>query len=398
MPASASHSSTERIAAAGRARDDVLLQGALPDGLLRRIGLTSGDHTRPALLFGLIGWAPLVALALLQSAVLRIDDISPLLWDIGVHVRYLVAVPLLVLACGTCASQLDAIVRHFIRSRIAIDPHAVTRVVTSTQVLSMSPVAEIAAVVLAYASVAAAVLSYTDERLPAWATSDGIAPIYSLAGWWHMLVSLPLLLVLVFGWILRVVLWMRLLWQISRLELRLVTPHPDRCGGLGFLGHSLRAFSIVALALASITAARSANLVLEGASLPTSNLYFSVGLMLSMTALFVAPLFAFTPVLMRAWRRATFEYGTLAGQVSRAFEDKWLDGRKVDPSALAQSDFSAAADLYSVVANVHAIRFVPLDLKDLIALVAAIALPFLPVLLLSVPISQILANIRGLLF
>ena len=94
-------------------------------------------------------------------------------------------------------------------------------------------------------------------------------PIYSLAGWWHTLVSVPLLLLLIFGWCWRLALWTRLLWLIARLELRLVASHPDRCAGLSFLGHSVRAFAIVALALAVIVAGRSAHMSLLGGGLPT---------------------------------------------------------------------------------------------------------------------------------
>jgi hypothetical protein len=376
-----------------------MFEGAPPDGVRRLIGLASGDRNRHALLVVLVGWAPLLLLALLQSAFSSVDDARAMLWDIGVHARYLVAAPLLVLAGRPCASQLDAVVRHFMRGRIVGEADAFKRVIASTQMLLASPAAEAVVVVLAYASVAAAVFSHGGgQLLPAWATSGGITPFYSPAGWWHMLVSLPMLLLLIFGWIWRLALWMRLLWLVSRLELRLVASHPDHCGGLGFLGQSVRAFALVALALASIVAARSAHLVLEGASLPTSNLYFSVGLMLSMMALFVAPLLVFTPVLMRTWRRGTLAYGALAGQIGHAFEDKWLDSRTSDEAMPSESDFSATADLYAVAANAQSVRFVPLGLKHLILLAGATALPFIPVLLLAVPMSQILSDIRDLLF
>ncbi len=55
---------------------------------------------------------------------------------------------------------------------------------------------------------------------------------FSLAGWWHLLVSLPLLLILFFGWIWRLALWARFLFLMSRLNLRLIPAHPDNVGGL----------------------------------------------------------------------------------------------------------------------------------------------------------------------
>ncbi|HEX7079758.1 MAG TPA: hypothetical protein VF329_01940 [Gammaproteobacteria bacterium] len=105
------------------------------------------------------------------------------------------------------------------------------------------------------------------------------------------------------------------------------------------------------------------------------------------------------PTLIRVWRRGTFEYGALADKLGHRFERKWLRRDvEIDEEALEASDFSAAADLYSVVSNVHAIRFVPIGLKDLFTLGVALLLPFVPVVLLAVPIQAIWAQIRNLLF
>jgi hypothetical protein len=61
-------------------------------------------------------------------------------------------------------------------------------------------------------------------------------------------------------WYLRGFLWLRFLWQVSRLNLRLVPTHPDRTGGLGFLVRSTEAFTPILLAqgvmLAGLIASR----------------------------------------------------------------------------------------------------------------------------------------------
>ncbi|MDT3686363.1 MAG: hypothetical protein RO009_15110 [Pseudorhodoplanes sp.] len=213
-----------------------------------------------------------------------------------------------------------------------------------------------------------------------------------------MLVSLPLLLVLIFGWLWRLAVWTRLLWLISTFDLRLVASHPDHCAGLGFLGQSLRAFAPVAMALAAVAAGRSAYMVLSGSGLPTPQLAFNFGLMLSLMALFLAPLLVFTPTLTRVWRRGALAYGALADEAGHAFEHKWLGAPQADRGSLLENpDFSAVNDLYAVVANVHAIRFVPVGIKDLIMLAAAILLPFVPVVLLAFPLDEIWKSVASLL-
>lgn len=384
------------------AENAVLFEHAPPLGVQQWLGLAKPPALnvgRRACLLALIGWIPLVLFALLQSLWLNADHVTPFLSQVGVHARYLAAVPLLVLAEAWCVPQINAIVRHFFESGMVRqqDRGQFADALSSTRAGLQSRGAEIAVFAFAYLIVLATILSYQREDLPAWAASSGITPVFSPAGWWHMLVSLPLLLVLTFGWLWRLALWARLLWLISRLDLQLVASHPDHAAGLGFLGQSVRAFSAVALALTTVSAGRSAYLVLSGSGLPTPQLMFNVGLALVLVTLFVAPLLAFTPRLMRVWRNGALLYGDLADKVGHAFEQKWLAASENRGNPLEKSDFSAVNDLYAVVGNVHAIRFVPVDIKDLIVLAAAILLPFVPVVLLAFPLDEIWTSVGKLL-
>jgi hypothetical protein len=76
---------------------------------------------------------------------------------------------------------------------------------------------------------------------------------------------------------------------------------------------------------------------------------------------------------MNAWRRGAFEYGALAVRLGSSFEDIWLAKDQQDPrAALEKPDFLATTDLYSIVANVYAMRFVPVDLQSLLMVVGAV--------------------------
>ena len=357
------------------------------------------DVWRRAIAFGVLAWLPLILLAALQELWNPAVRLGSILAEVGLHARYLLAVPLFVLAERFCAPQLGTILANFIHGGLVADADraAFDRAIVSTQARLRSTVAEIVIVILAYCVSAVTVLTYTYEELPAWALSVDRTTL-SLAGWWHALVSLPLLLALCLGWLWRVALWAQLLRSLARLKLRLIASHPDRCAGLAFLGQSVRAFSIVGMAVMMVAAGRSAQLVLSGGATPTQNFYFNIGLAAALLVIFVVPLLAFTPSLMGAWRHGMLEYGALAARAGHAFEAKWLKADHVDGEILEQPDSSALTDLYQVVANVGSLRFVPVGLKDLAMLVIAMLVPFVPVVLLAIPVSVIMASLRGLLF
>jgi hypothetical protein len=77
-------------------------------------------------------------------------------------------------------------------------------------------------------------------------------------------------------------------------------------------------------------------------------------------------------------------------------ERRWLN-RTVDASILDAPDFSATTDLYAIVANVHAMRFVPLGLTNVIILLVASFLPFVPVVLMTVSPAVVLQKVLGVL-
>lgn len=234
--------------------------------------------------------------------------------------------------------------------------------------------------------------------------STWVAPIaggvrtVSYAGWWRTFVSQPLFAVLLLMWLWRLVVWALFLWRVAHLRLQLVASHPDLNGGLAFVASSLRAFPLFAFAFTAPMAGGSANGLLYGSEqLPTFG-YVVAGAVTVVLLLCAAPLLVFFTPLLRLHVRGLFEYGQLAGEVGRRFEESWiLPGKTIDTSALAAPDFSATTDLYSVVANVRAMRLVPLDVRGVVPILIAALLQFVPVLLVTVPVQQVLEAILKLL-
>lgn len=384
--------------------DNELFAGGPPIRLQRSLGLIKPDQPRiiyRAVLAGLVGWVPLVVLAAVQASTLWGDNVRSLLLDFAVYARSLIAAPLFIVAELICIPQLGSIVRHFLDGGLVSesDRHRFDAAVVSTRRLRDSKAAEVITIVLSYALIVALIYYVPPGEFPTWHKSGGSEhPVLSFAGWWHALVSVPLLNVLFFGWLWRLFLWGRLLLLLSRLDLQLIPAHPDHAAGLKFVSYSLRAFSLLGCALGAIVAGFVANHVMHAGVQLGAYLYLIGGSVVCVLILFSGPLLTFSGKLFRARRRGIFAYGALAISEGQQFERKWLHrAGGVDESALEVPDFSATTDLYQVVSNVYDMGTIPLDLKDLVPLAIATLLPFVPVALMAVPLDVLLRQLANLL-
>src|SRR5262249_27714323 len=137
------------------------------------------------------------------------------------------------------------------------------RAAVTTRRLIDSRVAEIVTIVLACLTTAAAGAFTSDFDLPAWYRPKDAGLHFSPAGWWHALISAPILLTLIIGWLWRLLVWCRFLWIMARLDLRLIPSHPDGVGGLRFVSCCLRGYRLIAFGMGAIVAGACADRILN---------------------------------------------------------------------------------------------------------------------------------------
>ncbi|WP_395395506.1 hypothetical protein WBP07_08550 [Novosphingobium sp. BL-8A] len=356
------------------------------------------------LLVLVIGWLPLFLLTLLTAP----NDLRDLLNDIAVHARYAVATPLLVVAYGSCGRRLGLIAGNFARAGL-LDDHGKQvlreQLAASRRLLDLH-VVEVATVMLAFAVAIATLSGLTiNEDLAAW-TRDPGGKVLSLGGFWQFAISLPLLLTLLLGWFWRIMVWARLLARLSRLDLNLIASHPDQCGGLGFLGQSLRAYSAFGMALGTIAAGRLGHDHLLGTSTSFTDWLLAGGSLALVAVLCLGPLCVFSGGMMQTWRWGSMAYGALATDLGTRLETTWLGRQRSAeqeaasrerPEILEAPDFSAAADLFTVTGGVQSMRFVPVDPRSVVVLTVATLLPFVAALFLTMPFNVVIATLKGLL-
>jgi hypothetical protein len=356
-------------------------------GLIRRDNLKVGLR---AVLVVLFGWVPLVVLSAISDVINGGSSLSILLRDVGSYARYIVAAPLFIIAEATCFPKYQRIIAHLCDSGIIPerDQGRYERLVHSSSKMLRSGTIEAALFGLAYALTA--YLHATRSQAAAIAWSYTSPPELSLAGTWHLFVTIPLFLVLLFGWVWRHIVWAQFLWSVSRMDLQLVGTHPDLCGGLRFLSTTMRGYRPLAVACAATVAGGIANNAIHAGVPVMAYRDPMIAVILVVVTIIAAPLLVFVPVMKRLRAAATFNYGRLAAKFGRQVEEKWVSRREENrPEDLTVEDFSTTNDLYTMVGNVFKTKIVPVSVESLRDLMIVTAMPFLVVLLASFPVKTI---------
>ena len=324
------------------------------------------------------------------------------LTDFNVHGRLLFALPLMLLAemmterfMEPASSRLQALIPEASQRRfLDID--------LSMQGLRQSRWPEIMLIVFVYfigiglVWRALSVLDVGSWYRPA----AGETWSLSMAGYWYVLVSLPVFQFVLCRWYVRLFLWLHFLWQVSGIPLTLQPSHPDRRGGLGFLSTAVKGFTALAAAHGAMLSGHLATEVL----MLGHSLFDYKAVILAMVVLVLAitlgPLLVLSPQLMRAKRAGLATYGLLASRYIALFDAKWLGSETAAKSdqLLGATDIQSLADLGSSYDMVKAMRPTPISKEDLISFSAITLLPLLPLLLAALPLEQIVKGLMGVLF
>jgi len=374
--------------------------------LLRRAHL-SGDALelmrQRILVISLLAWLPLLALSALEGEALGGRAAVPFLLDVDVHIRFLVALPLLIVADLVVHQRMRFVVPQFLERNL-IPESALPRfdaAIASALRLRNSALAEVLLIALVYvAGILLIWRHYGALAAATWyaiPTAEGLK--LSLTGAWYAYISLPIFQFLLVRWYYRIFIWIRFLWQVSRVELSLIPTHPDRVGGLGFLANTVFAFMPLAVAHGALLAGLIANRIFYvGAALPEFKVEIAL-VAVFLLCLVLGPLLVFAPQLAQAKRTGNREYGALAERYVREFDAKWLrGGASADEPLVGSGDIQSLADLANSFEVVRAMQIAPITRDALIRLVVATLAPVVPLALTMMPFEELVKKLVGILF
>ena len=351
---------------------------------------------RRVVAFAVVTWIPLFLLCAAERHLVG-GVAVPFLFDLDVHAKLLISLSMLVAAEPVVHMRMGHVVDDFAaRGLIAPDDRArLDATVVSALRVRNSVVVEIALLVLAFTFGHWFWRSMGSLHTATWyALHVKGTPELTRAGTWYALVSMPIVRFVLFRWYYRIFVWYFFLFRMSRLPLRLNSLHPDRMGGLGFLGQATLVFVPVLMAQTVFLSGFIGNQIWhQGARLPQFKMEM-LGIVTLVVLVALAPLAFFVGPMARARQNGIREYGTLGSRYVREFREKWIEpGEAPSEPLLGSADLQSLADLANESFIVGAMRVVPFSKELFLRVVVLTAAPLAPLVLTMFPLEQLLDRI-----
>jgi len=348
-----------------------------------------------------VAWLPLLLLTVYEGVAIGHAVRVPFLYDLEVHARYLVAIPILLMAEIVVHQRIRVVVRQFVDTGIVTSETlpAFRAAIAGAMRLRNSLAVEIIMVVFVFGFGWTIWQGGSGLTGSTWyAIVDGASYRLTGAGQWYVHVSIPIFQFLLFRWYFRLVVWFLFLRRVSRLPLRVMPTHPDRAGGLGFLGLGAHAFVLVILAQSvALSAGLGGRMLFHGRTL-LSFQYEIVAFVILQLLLVLGPPSVFMPTLLDLKRRGRREYGVLAARYTSEFHEKWIEGAApAGEPLLGSSDIQSLADLANSYTVVGEMKPVPYGRDTIVQVAGAAIIPLLPLVLSIVPADEILKKLFTLL-
>jgi hypothetical protein len=363
---------------------------------LERLQLARGARLhagRVAVFLAAATWLPLFILASIEGVAWGNGVQVPFVKDYLPYGQLLIAIPVLILGELTVSRYLILAVSG-LRSPDVLDAKdvpALDAILKSAVGRWRGRSVNLVVLVLTFGATAVSLWEAKEWLTGGWQVArDGM----TMAGWWYLVISLPVMRFLALRWLWRILLWAWVLRRVSRLELNPRPAHPDRAGGLAFLGGAQAAFGVFVFAFGVQLSCLAADAVhFRGAELIAFRGEIFAFVVITVIALLL-PLLVFAPKLVRARDQHLL---FLSGSAHRGAGDLARKLRSAETGELPSDAVSGLSDFGALYENARLMRPVPIEMQHVLGLVLAAVAPFLPLIFLVMPAREVLRTLAKLL-
>ncbi len=371
--------------------------------LLRKIPFLNSQRKIAVLGIG-ITWLPIAILSGINGTLFSGVEM-PFLSDVAMQARLLLALPMLIIIKTVIDDKVkDVLIYMGIEFLNAEDrQQLITNRFRRANQLITSVFAEIVMLVIVIIAtvsmVKGGIYSTLEEGTTSWmVTVEDNREQLSMAGYWAVLVSIPIIQLIILRWFSRYIAWIILLFHISKSNLKLIATHADKAGGLGILILAQRSFNLFFVAITIIFASElTATLLLhpEAFDMIRSE---AIAFIIVCLFLLIIPLTFFSGKLFRVKNEGLLQLGNLSADLSRKFEREWVNDVPVDKVLMQKEiDPSLVYDYSEMYASLQELRVIPITLRDIAGMAFVLFLPFVPIIFIHFSVAELLQKVAGIL-
>ena len=340
----------------------------------------------------LVTWVPLLLLSLAQGSAYRTTTVTvPFLHDFATYTRFLIAMPILILAETFLGPRLAKAASFFVTSGLVLekDYARFDAAVERGLRLRDSTLAELLLLAGGYA-IALVAMGRMAIHGATWSATYTASGFHlTPAGWWLIGFCAPFFNFLMLRWVWRLFLWGQFLSAMNKLDLQLFPPHPDESGGLGFIGRTQQFFGIVLFGYSAATAGVVADTVIYD-KVPLQHYAGPVVAYVAIAVgIVIAPLLVFAVRMHETKIKGLYQYGSLATTYTSEFHHKWINRDQENEPLLGTSDIQSLADLGNSFGFIKGMDDLPMNPRTPIHLALACLIPMAPLLLIVIPLKDI---------
>jgi hypothetical protein len=351
---------------------------------------------------GVVCWLPLMIVSVIQGQAMGGSVDVPFLYDWSVHIRFLIVIPLFLLADVITEPQLAKTIRQFQTSNLITEkdlPYFRESIERLAR-LARSNKAELFFLALVILFAIFGTRKEVGLSSSSWMYLGGSSSgQLSLGGIWFFYFGIPLYQFILLNWLWRYIVWIQFLWRVSRRHLRLSALHPDRSGGLGFLGLAQASFSPLILGFSAMYSSVVAKeIVFDGKELVSFGPEIAT-LTALFLILFLAPLLVFASQLTSLRVTDLRAHSALSAAAARSFARRWRgDSEEEIEQLLRSAEIDALSNMTVTYDTIKRTRIAPIDWPTVISILTTTLGPMVPLILTLYSPTEILDVIKSVLF
>ncbi|MDX2443998.1 MAG: hypothetical protein QNK30_09380 [Bacteroidales bacterium] len=347
--------------------------------IFRRKAKPGKELIHTAIALSVITWLPVCLLALFGGTLNDSDATINFFEDFLLHVRFLLVVPFLIL--------IEKIVdRSFVKNIENSDDlipnsqqESFNKLVKRLNRLTDSFIPEIVMLIIVYGTIIIfwhiTPESEAGRNYLLNTRGDQLNP----AGWYYLIISMPIFQMLIFRWIWRWFIWLYSIVAISKYKLHVDPLHADQMAGLEYLNLVPLVFSFILMAPSAVLSAYIGIDIIYNDAILKSYAFQIILYVFLLPIIIYSPLLVYMPFLLRSKSDGIYEFGSLVRKHNNNFANKWIGNYQANKDDLLGSvDNSSLADINGSYGPIAELKIIPIDLKFLVISFVLNIIPYLP--------------------